>query len=260
MRFIHPATWLGLLINALYLSAVLGSSSFISPEVFSEIVGPEMNVDEVLKQVRTIVISFMCFQLLSVVVLMFHPRFGFLLAALSGFVMLPLSFVFLLGAFLSYYSMIYSDFATAPPADLVAERGYVYPNGRVPNMFKAGVAIFALGFVMVALGIVTFGIIFVFAAPIILFVATRSKKLNPLQIYPNYIAVQPNVLCRELVIPYEDIRSATIMAGEVLQLNVSSKDGVIPIACPLQNLYLEDRKDAVKLLAELLTDHGVELH
>ena len=100
MRYIHPAAWAGLLLNALLMFGLIASVNSIPA---SELTDVDPRVFEVLRALQPVMFVLLSLQALAVGLIASKNRAGLVLAAVASFFMMPAGLVYLTGCVLSHY-------------------------------------------------------------------------------------------------------------------------------------------------------------
>ena len=258
MRFIHPVAWVGFFLNCALAYGFLASMDTIPPELYEQMVGEAVNMQEVLSQVRSIFATFLLFQALSFVLLRIQPKVGLLLGVLAGLVaVLPVSMVFILGVVYSYYAVIYDAYETAPVEQ--PGMGFVIMDWRPRRMLFQGLIGFGVGVLLLGIGAVSIGGFAVIGSLLYSLVALRVQRTPPFGLYEEYLALVPNLFAKRVMLPYSAIKSATLLSDETIQFTVMLKGSLQSFSWPLASIDPAGRKEIVQRLAETLTRNGVEL-
>ena len=258
MRFIHPVAWVGFFFNCALAYGFLASLDTIPPELYEQMVGETVDLQEVFAQVRSIFVTFLLFQALALMLLRIQPKVGLLLGVLAGLVaVLPVSMVYILGVLFSYYGVLYDGYETAPPA----QRGYGFEvmDWRSRRMTFQGMFGFGAGVLLLAVGAVSIGGFVIIGSLLYSLVGVRSQRTPPFGIYEDYLALAPNLFSKRVMLPYSAIRSATLLSDETIQFTIMQQGRLNSFSWPLACIDPALRKDLVQKLAETLTQNGVEL-
>ena len=258
MRFIHPVAWVGFFLNCALAYGFLASMDTVPPELYEQVVGESVNMQDVLSQVRSIFTIFLLFQALSVVLLRLQPKVGLLLGVLAGLVaVLPVSMVYILGIIFSYYGVIYDGYETAPAEGQGV--GHEAMDWRARRMLFQGLFGVGAGVILFGVGAVSIGGFVVIGSLLFSLVALRAQRTSPFGIYDEYLALMPNLFSKRVMLPYTVIRSATLLSDETIQFTVVLKGSLQSFSWSLACIDPAQRKATVQRLAETLTHNGVEL-
>jgi hypothetical protein len=259
MRMIHPAAWVGLLLNA-----VLAFIFFHALEVM-DLATLEAAQREawgelktfILDTVRPLYLMLLLMQTVALVLMVYRAPFALPLAFIGGLLTIPVGFVYLLGSLLTHYQIRYADFVVAPEGHAGAY--HIFPAFAVKRMrilTSASFIAFGMLFIMQNLQMAAS---FLALALVGLYSVLRAGKNHALALYNEGLTLTPGVLAPTLMLPYSNITLATLHENDVIQFEVSTPGGSRSLVWPLHTVAPGQRREAIEELGAALDARGVPL-
>lgn len=258
MRYIHPAAWMGLLLN-IGLAYIL-FSALMNIEVASLPEQERAIMESLLAAVgelRPFYYGLLLVQGIAIGLISARLTFGLWIAFAAAFFMLPGSLVYLIGCTLSHYRVKYAAYETAPPD--YAGALYIFPSFAVKRArVFAGVCL-ALFAVFMLTGLLDVSLVFLGMGAVGVYCSSRAGKFHPLSIHEDYFSLTPALFAGRLLIPYESVQLATLFDNEVIQFQIETPQGVRVLGWPLRSVDVRARRDALEELGAALAAHHVPL-
>ena len=258
MRYIHPAAWAGLLLNALVIFGAYASLDSLSP---SEVPGLDPQYFEAmqlaLQVARPVLLLLLLIQALALGLIASRFTAGLVLAVFGSFFIMPVGLVYLIGCIYSHYRWKFADFAVST--------GYggamsVFRSSSAATMPYLAVGGLALAVLCFAFRLVNPGGMFLGLGAVGLHFTSRAKKLYPLSIHQDYFTLMPGLFIGPLVIPYSSVRSATLYDDESIRFEVETNGGTAMLSWSLLRVEVRQRRAALEGLGTALAEHHVPLY
>lgn len=258
MRLLHPAAWIGFILNCAALYAFFRALGTVDLSQFSQ---EERALIEMLLQgiesLRFFYYGVLVIQALALGLLATRAPFGLGLAVLGAILMLPGSLLYLIGCILSHFQAKYADFNPAPVG--YSDARFIYPSSTSKKMRTTAAVALGLSLMSLFLGWLNFGTICFGLALAALYFAIRSRKNHPLSLHDDYFTLTPGVFAPRILIPYASVRLATLRDDESIHFQVENSKGIMILSWTLRSIEPEFRRSALEELGAALSAHGVPL-
>ena len=254
MRYIHPAAWAGLLLNALLIFGAYASLNSLSP---SEVPGLDPKYFEALQVLRPILLLLLLSQALALGLIASRFTAGLVLAVVSSFFMMPVGLVYLIGCIYSHYRWKFANFAIATGYGGAISVFRSASAARMPYFALGG---FVLGVAGFASGLVDFGVMFCCLGAVGLHFTSRVKKLHPLSIHQEYFTLMPGIFIGPLVVPYSSVRAATLYDDESIRFDIGTNGGKTLLSWSLLRVEAQQRRAALESLGAALAERNIPLY
>lgn len=255
---LHPAAWIGFLLNCLVAFFFMSAIAAIDPSLFSE--DEQLMLGVLLEQADSLRVIFyvvLAMQAVALGMLATRVPFGLALACLGSVLMLPGSLLYLIGCLLSHYRNKYLDFTPAPSNYSGAL--FRFSSAFAPKMrITASVAI-ALSFLAVLTGWVNAAAVCFGVSIAAFYFAIRTRRMPPLTLFDKHLTLTPGLFASSLLIPYSSIRVATLMPNESIVFTVESEARERPLTWSLLSVAAPERREALEALGKILSENGVTL-
>jgi len=259
MRMIHPAAWVGLLLNA-----VLAFIFFHALEVM-DLATLEAAQREawgefktfILDTVRPLYLMLLLMQTVALVLMVYRAPFALPLAFIGGLLTIPIGFVYMLGSLLTYYRIKYADFAAAPAGDAGAR--HIFPSFTLKKMQVFAGANFAAFALLLLLGSFNIAVTFLALTLVGLYCTLRAGRNHALVLYNDSLTLTPGLLSPKLLLPYSHITLAILRENETIQFEVNTPGGLRSLIWPLLTVDPTQRRQAIEELGAALDARGVPL-
>lgn len=258
MRTIHPAAIIGVLINfalALMLFAALGNFdlSLLRPEDQEAMLA----IIEAVYAIRPVYYGLLALQAIALAMIVLRIRFGFALAALTAFFMLPGSLVYIIGCALTFHRINYDGFAIAPPK-AYGDALFVYPSAWASKArLGAGVSLLASLCALLAgyhdIAVILFGI-----SLAAFYCALRAARHHALALLRESFVIAPALFAPRLEVAYRNVREAVLLDDKIF-FDVETPKGLARLNWSLRNLEPRERDTAIEELGAALVAHHVPL-
>ena len=259
MRMIHPAAWVGFLLNAVlafmffHALAVMDLTALepAQREAWDELAA------FILETVRPFYTFLLLIQALALALMVRRLPFALPLAIISGLLTIPVGFVYLLGSLLTHYRIRYADFPEA--LDGYAGARQIFPAVIQKKMrVLAGAGFIAFG-VLFMMQNINMAASFLALALVGMYCALRAGKNHALALFHGGLALSPGLLAPTVMLPYSSITLATLHENETIQFEVSTPNGPRSLIWPLRTVDPEQRREAAIELGAALDAQGVPL-
>lgn len=259
MRKIHLAMWAGFLINIAIVAIVIMFSPKLSGLLTEAGVSfsPE-EFESMLHQTRLVQTSAIVFQAFGIAAFFWNPRIGLLVAMCASLMQLPFSIIYIVGALLTFYQTRFGVFPWAPEMDDTVTQSFA--NWRGLSMLKYGLLTFAMAFLALFAGFPTLWLLGVTITIVCGILSFRARRMPPLLIFKGGIAVLPHIFAVPVFLPYDKIRSATLLAEGSVQFQVVTDEGMHVVDLPLNSIAPDQRKTAVADVADAMKLHNIQLY
>ena len=254
MRFIHPATWAGIFFNCFLIYVLF--SAFNNLDI-STIPPSERALIEMVQSARPILFLMLVAQVVAIALIASRFAAGLVLAGISAFFMMPASILYLMGCLLSHFNWKYDAFAAAPKGYAGAIRQFRAVAAR--NMWYATAASMGLCFVTFAGGMIDLAAIFLSTGIASIYMAMRSGEAHALSLHETYIIIVPALLAKRILVPYDTVNKAALLADETIIFEVRTGTGTYPLTWSLRSVEPASRREALEELGAALTAHNVPL-
>ena len=259
MRGIRSQAWVGLLLDAamvllMFIGVTYGDFS-TQPEPVRQIM-EELAESSSFYVTYTVLIGLEALAL--PLIALRHPS-GLVMAVISGVFLLPVSLLYLIGCFSSYFTNSYAALSPAPEKE--AGPGRAFKTAPRPLLWS----FCGLGSILTLLflsgGGVNPAFILLLSFTIVCGYLTRRISLTPpLALYDAFFVIRPHILAQTVAIPYRQVRSATLLGDETLRLEVQTAQGTLTLHWRLNDVDPQDRRRALEAFGKSLMDHGVPLY
>lgn len=254
MRYIHPAAWCGLLLNALLVFVL---SSALNTLTSTELSGVEPAIIDTLRLMRPFLLILLGMQALSVGLIASRFKWGLVLAAVSSFFMLPAALVYLIGCVLSHYRWKYAAFDRTSDYGGALSTFPLAIAAKLPYVAGGGVV---LGGLCLTMGMVDMGIMFLALGLTAGYLVMRTRKFQALSIHQQYFTIVPGIFADALIVPYAAVRAATLYDDESIRFDLELESGKILLSWPLGRVDPRFRRSALESLGQALASHDVPLY
>ena len=255
---LHPAAWIGFLLNCLVVYLFLTALAGIDVNVFTEeerhLIGAVMEKGEAIRSILYVILAM---QAVAMGLLATRSVLGLPIAVLGALLMLPGSLVYLIGCLLTHYRNKFSDFIPAPKA--YGEALFRFSAAFAPIMRIAASVSIALSFLAVYIGWLNAAALCFGVSLAALFFAFRSRTTPPLAIFRDCCTVTPGLFASSVLIPYASIRLATLRPDECILFEVETEQGLRSLPWSLRSVVQSERREALERLGSALSEHGVPL-
>lgn len=259
MRGIRPQVWIGLLVNIfMVLLMFLG----ITYGDFSTQPEPTRQLMEELARSNSFYATYTVLLVLEALALplvaMRHPA-GLLLAVISSVFLLPVSLMYLLGCYSSYFTNGYAALSPAPKN----ETGYgrTFKTAPRPMLWAfCGLGGMLTLFFFSSGGVNPAFVLLLSFTLVCCYFVRRVNLAPPLALYDTYFVIRPHILAQTVAISYEQVRSATLLADDSILLKVQTAKGTLPVLWRLNYVDPQERRDALEEFGKRLMAHGVSLY
>jgi len=259
MRNIHPAAVAGLLLNFalvwMSMTALSGLDLSLLEPQDREFVAAIIDATHAL---RPIYYALLFTQALALGLIAMRIKAGIILAAFAAFLMLPHSLVYFMGCVLSHYRNKYADF-TVVPAGAYDGAFFVFRSAWAKKMRIATGVSMALSVVSVFLGRFDFSLILFGLALGGFYCTIRAGKNHALALRDTAMVLTPELFAPRLLIPYTQVRQATLLGTERIIMEVETPSGLKRFAWLLRSLEPAERLAAIEELGAALAAHNVPL-
>ena len=259
MRGIRPQAWIGLFFNILMVLLMFIGITYGD---FSTQPEPTRRLMEELAQSNSFYATYTVLIILEALALpliaLRHPA-GLLLAVISSVFLLPVSLVYLLGCYSSYFTNGYAALSPAPRSE--AGSGRTFKTAPRPLLRM----LCALGGIVTLFSLSSGGVnpAFVLLLSFTLVCGYFIRRVNlapPLALYDTYFVIRPHILAQTVAIPYDHVRSATLLADDSILLDVRTAKGTQPVCWRLITVDPQERREALEEFGKRLMAHGVSLY
>lgn len=258
MRSLHPAAWVGFLLNCALIYIFFFSLANIDLSQLGEEDRAVFSLLlENIESFRFFFYGAIAAQGVGLGLLASRLPFGLAAAILGALPLVPASLVYLIGCLVTHANNKYIGFSQTPP-DYSKARA-VFASALVGKMrIASGVAIGAsllavfIGFPNMAT--VCFGI-----SLAALFFAVRSRKNPTLAIFDNFFTLTPGVYTSSILIPYSSVRRATLNPDQSIFFEVESPEDARVLPWSLRSVEPQERRRAMEELGAALSANGVQL-
>lgn len=258
MRNIHPAAWIGLLLNIFFaylLYSALGKVD-LAPLTESDRAIIQA-VLEGLEAVKPYHLAMLAGQALALGLMVSRLPFGLGLAIFTSLLTMPGSIVYCVGSLLTFYRVRYSAFEQiAPDAKNARE---VFKSTSIKRMNVFSLVCLGAFFLCALMGEMDLSASFAIAGLAGLVFLSRAKKHPALCLFNEYCVVTPGLFSSGILLPYERIHSATLLETEVIHFTVETPEGPRTLVWALQTVEPNERRAAVEALGAALASHNVQL-
>ncbi|MDR3177202.1 MAG: hypothetical protein LBU06_11820 [Desulfovibrio sp.] len=275
MRNIHPAAWVGLVLNFLMGWLLFAAISLIDLNAFPS---PEREALEIfisgVMAARPIFMGLLAGQAVALGLIAAGSRFGLPLSVLVGLLTLPGGVVYMLGCALSTGRVRYADFTPAPSG--VQGAFYIFPASAVKKT-RVWTAAFLIGMLAAFLfDAYDAGIVFCSLASGAAWCMWRAAKIPVLALYERHFTLAPDFFARPLLISYDSVDEARLLEetaspvpfrflrpeGRVqakIRFRVETGKGARDLDWSLERLVQSDQGPALRELGDALALHGARL-
>lgn len=265
MKSIHPAAWIGLLLN-FFLSWVLFSALLGMDATALE--GDERALVEALIEAATAIkplyYSMLAAQAVALGCIVSGLAFGLPLAVISGFLMLPASLVYLIGCALSHYRIKFAMFSAAPPGNQGAHFVFTSAALKKTRMLAIILLVSAAACLLLSLGagynMLDVVLAFLGMSMAGAYCMARAQKNPALSLYDSHLTLNPALFAPRLFLPYADIHQATLLDNGSIRFEIDSAKTRHILTWSLNAVAPEERRAALQELAAALTANGVALY
>lgn len=258
MRTIHPAAWVGLLLNFAFSALFFLSFTNLDLSIFE---GADRELmEEVVKAVALIHPFYMGMlgtQAISLGLIAGGFGFGLGLACLAGLPMLPGSIIYIIGCAITHYRVKYAAFAEGP-ADYAGAH-FVFRSFTVKKTRILTGALFLSALTCTALGSLDFGTIFLGMALAGLYCMFRARKYYALTLHDDFLTLHPALFAGRILIPYSTVAEAVLNSDQSVHFRLDQPPGKKDIIWNLRSVEPEERRAALEELGAALTAAGVPL-
>lgn len=259
MRNIHPAAWAGLFLNfgMVYLlySAIVGMDLSIFEGQDREILETLVRaVDEA----RPMLYAILAGQAVALGLIAMGMAAGVILAAASGFFLLPGSMVYLIGCALSYYRVKYADFIQAPPG--YADAHFVFRSMGLSRTRIMTGALLLSALMLTLLGAFDMSLVLLGMGLGGVYCTVRAAKNQALSLHDDHLTISPAIFAARILIPYAAVRKAALLDDESITFEVETAAGVKELNWNLRAVAPQERRAALEELGAALTANNVPLY
>ena len=255
MRYIHPATWAGLLLNGMLMFVLFSALNSLSP---ADVPHMDPAVFEVLGVLQPVALFLLGLQAVSVGLIASRFKAGLALAVFASFFMLPAGLVYLIGCILSHYRCKYAGLEMAfssGPAQAV------FPQSSAATLPYATTGGFVLCAVCIVAGLLDMGVMFLGLGLTGIYLSLRARKCHALSLHQTYFTVTPGLFADPLPIPYAAVQSATLCDDESIRFALELAPGrQAELVWSLLRVDKKNRRAALESLGEALAAHHVPLY
>lgn len=270
MRFVHPAAWVGLLINLalavlLYNGLEVMDLSGFEPEdreAWTAFIG------FMLGTIRPFHYAMLLGQAAALLLIVLRAPFALPLALFTAALTIPGSFIYVIGALLTYYRFKYAGFASAPLSH--PEGGRRFRSASLRKMYIFSTINGAASIILLVMGDLNFSVTFFGLVLVGLYCARRANKNSPLCLYRDSFTVSPGVLTPILHIPYADVETATLRDDKCIEFEIHPGGNLAfgeqrqeaaaqRLVWSVLTVEPEQRRQAVEELGAALEAHSVPL-
>ena len=259
MRMIHPAAWIGFLLNAALAFIFFHALGSMDPatldatqqEAWGELQG------FILGTIRPLYQFLLLVQVLALVLIVYRMPFALPLVVICGMLTIPIGFVYLLGSLLTHYRIRYADFAVAPAGSAGAR--HVFPAFVLKRVQTMTIAGFIACAVLLFLQSLQMAGSFFALALVGLYCSIRAGRNHALALNHDSLTLTPALLAPTLLLPYSSITLATLHANETIEFEVAMPGGPRSLVWPLQTVAPGQRREAIEELGATLDASGVPL-
>lgn len=260
MRHIHPAAWVGLLLNfglTIYTFSTLGSLDLSGLE------GQDKEMVEAVitavMEVQPLYYVMLAGQAVALGLIVTGLGFGLGLAALAAFFFMPpLNMIYLIGCALTHFRIKYAAFRKAPQGRAGAH--FTFPAFALKMARVLTGALLLSALISMFIGLYDIGVIFFSLGLGGIYCVLRAAKNHALSLYDDFFTLTPGLLAERLLIPYNEVRKATLNEDESILFEVEGPAGAQALAWSLRSLWPEDRRAGLEELAAALTARDVPLY
>ena len=259
MRGIRPQAWIGLLLDALMVLFMFVGVTYGD---FSTQPEPVRQIMEELAESSSFYITYIVLLALEALALpliaMRHPA-GLVMAIISGFFLLPISLLYLMGCFSSYFTNRYAALSPAPGKE--AGPGRAFKAAPRPLLWSFCGLGSLLTLLFLSSGGVNPAFVLLLSFTIICsYLIRRVSLAPPLALYDAFFVIRPHILAQTVAIPYKQVQSATLLGDDSLRLEVQTAQGTLTLHWRLNDVDPQDRRRALEEFGKRLVDHGVPLY
>jgi hypothetical protein len=255
---LHPAAWIGFLLNCLVAYLFLTALAGIDISAFTEeeqyLIGMVMEKGET---IRSILYVTLAMQAVALGLLATRSPLGLAVAVLGALLMLPGSLVYLIGCLLTHYRNKFLEFTPALKA--YGEALFRFSSASAPIMRITASASIALSFLAVYTGWLNAAALCFGVSLAALFFAFRSRTIPPLAIFEDCFTVTPGLFASSVLIPYAKVSLATLRPDECILFLVETEQGLRSLPWSLRSVLHSERREALERLGSALSEHGVPL-
>lgn len=252
--------WIGLFINLAY-SMVPVDVGELATDLDMTLESTE--IEEQIKQMTNMLrFGSLLFQFIGILAFFVNPRVGLTIALCASIPTFINSCVYIFGALFTYYRFRFGAFSERPDqAETVAAS---FASWKSSMLLRNSMVLFCGSLLVVffvpSLLMLLIAMTCMFVALIMLVLGVRLRILPALTFYSSGLAILPHIMARTVFLPYETIRSATLLAGSVVQFQVEMESGIYALDLPLQNIHPDERKAAVAKIADTMQAKGIQVY
>ncbi|MDR2489074.1 MAG: hypothetical protein LBD42_06250 [Desulfovibrio sp.] len=258
MRYIHPAVWAGLLLNAALMAMLSMTLSYLRSLPPSEISTVDPSLFAALETLQPLMFPLLSIQAAAVGLIASRIKAGIVLAIIAGFFELPASLVYIIGCLLSHYRFKYSVFPSVAAHD---QAQAVFPSAYVSILPYLALGGFALGALCFVTGSRDWGLMAFSLGLAGSYLHSRAKKFYALSLHHTYFTVTPGLFADPLKILYSTVQAATLHADKSIHFTIEAKPGqTLTLFWSLLKVEKKSRQAALESLGTTLAAHYVPLY
>ena len=254
MRFVHPVAIVGLLINAGLLWFLVSATSSLDISTLSAYEQELLYMVESLKPFLLILAGL---QVLALVMLEYRTPGAMILAFITAFFTMPIGIVYLLGCLFTQNNVRFADFIQQKTK--LAKPRASFASSQTKGLAIVGAIGVGAGIIFMMRGYMDFASVGICSGLAMLYMSSRTVYMPPLSFYDDHLVVVPILTANPIVLPYASIQKATLLADERVVFTVSTEAGEKQLQWRLTFVHQSLRKEALKLLADVLRAHHVTL-
>jgi hypothetical protein len=259
MRHIHPAAWAGLLLNFVLAYVLFSSLADLDLSVLHDQEREFMeSIVAVVEEMKPLYYGSLGVQVVSLGLVASGFGFGMALAIISAFFMLPASMFYLVGCALTHFRVKYAAFYKAPAGYMGAHFTFPSSNLKMARVLTGALLLAALAGML----LMSFDVALAFLGMSLggVYCTVRASKNLALSLHDEYFTVTPALFADRLLVPYDEVRRATLNEDETISFEVEGPAGPARLRFPLRVVRPEERRAALEELAAALNAHGVPLY
>lgn len=258
MRNVHPAAWIGLLLNILFAYLLYSSLGAIDLAIFAE--QDRATVESflgALEALRPYHLGILALQALALGLMISGLPFGLGLAMFASILTMPGSIVYCIGSLLTHYRVKYAGFEQIVPD--ASDARIVFKSYAIKRMRLFTMICSTAFFIFAVLGKLDLAATFMFASLAGIVFISRAKKYPALIISSDHCTVTPGLFASGILLPYVQMHSALLNEDETIHFTMQTPQGTATLVWPLNIVEPKERRAAVEELGAALASHGVHL-
>ena len=258
VRSLHPAAWIGFLLNCFFMYVLFNSLAAIDLSALPDEKRELMSMlSDTLYGFRFFYYGVLAAQAVALVLLAGRMPFGLGLAVGASIFMLPGSLVYLIGCALTHAQNRYPGFERTTP-DYSRAR-FVFHSSAAFRMRTLAAASLGISLLFLFAGWLNLGVIAFGFSLAALYTALRARRFHALALFSDHFSLTPGVFGAPLRIPYESVQLATLHDDESIHFSVRTPQGTSLLVWSLRTVVENERRSALEELGAALNAHNVPM-